>query len=154
MTAPKAVPKAISMVSSATPSTSSTMDKAKMLMMIRMEILNRRDERKFAFTAANSAARAKKLAAKNPKKRMTKATKNRGKKRKKRDMYSCSPAIPSTLMPRRMKPTHATQKTRRLTSSVDDGSAARFNNRVAPAFSESLEKLVRCRMLRASTFNR
>ena len=114
--APKAIPKATSMVCSARPSSSKTIDKTKTMMMLRTARLRSRGEGTFAFTAASRAAREKKLAASSPKNIMNIATNRRGRKRKNLAICSCRPRIPSTLTPSRMKPSQATQKTNRLNS--------------------------------------
>ena len=60
-------------------------------MMVRITVARTRGEGESALTAASSAARAKKLAATNPKKTMNSAANNRGRKRKNLEMYSCKP---------------------------------------------------------------
>ena len=57
------------------------MDKTKMMMMLRTEMLNNRGEGRLAFTEASNIARAKKLAINNPKNRISSETKSRGRKR-------------------------------------------------------------------------
>ena len=122
------------------------------MMMLRTARLKTRGEGIFAFTAANRAAREKKLAASSPKNMINIATNRRGKKRKNLATCSCRPRIPSTLTPSRMKPSQATQKANRLNISVAEGSAALLSSWEAPAFSESLSNLTSRRMLRRTTF--
>src|SRR5271165_4117191 len=93
--APKAIPKATSIVCSARPSSSKAIDNTKTMKMLRRARLKTRGEGTFALTAANRAAREKKLAASSPKNKMNMATNSRGKKRKNLVVCSCRPRIPS-----------------------------------------------------------
>ena len=104
------------------------MDKTKTMMTLRRARLKSRGEGTFALTAARRAAREKKLAASNPKNMMNMATNKRGRKMKNLATCSWRPIIPSTLTPSRMKPSHATQKAKRLNTSVAEGSAALVSN--------------------------
>src|SRR5256886_4663620 len=122
------------------------------IMMVRMvEAISRGDGRS-ALTAASSAAREKKLAPSSPKKNTNRAANSRGKNPKKRATCSCNPTIPSTLTPIKMNPIHATQKTNRLSNSVEEGNAARFSSCAAPASSDSLSKRASRRMVRRIDF--
>src|SRR5262249_35853989 len=125
---PNTMANATSTVCSASPNSSKPMETVRTMMIVRTVELISRGEAKSALTAANSAAREKKLAAKNPKKSTNSATNNLGRKPKNLEMCSCNPTIPSTLTPTRMNPIQATQKTKRLNSSVEEGRAALLSN--------------------------
>src|SRR6476659_3527312 len=124
ISAPKVMPKATTTVRELMLNSSKAMERTNRVIIVRTAQLIMRGDGKFALTAPSSTAREKKLAASNPKNRMKSDTTSRGKNSKNVATCSSNPATPSTLMPTKINPSHAIQKTNRLTSSVSEGSAA------------------------------
>ena len=148
MRAPNTRVNATRTVRSPRPSSSKPMESAKTIIMVRIVKLTRRGEGRSAFTAASNAAREKKLAASSPKKNMNSAANNRGRNPKNCEMCCCRPPMPSTLAPIRMKLIQAIQKIKRLSSSLDGGSAALRRSCEAPACSDSLSNRASRRIVR------
>src|SRR5260370_40887342 len=148
MSDPKVSVNATITVRDPTPSSSNAIETTKRIIIVRIAQLIRRGDGKSAFTAPSKTAREKKLAPKRPKNKMNSAAKSLGRNPKKLVTCCSIPTTPRTLIPSRMNPSHATQKTKRLTSSVNDGNAAPLSNCVAPVCSESLSKRAIFRTLR------
>src|SRR3974377_905938 len=124
MIAPNETEKATRTTPRPRPIRSSAMVMAKSRIKKRTKLLKSRGEREFALTAARRAAREKKLAARTPKRRISRATTNWGNKETKLEISCWRATIPSAFTPTSIKHTHTAQKTIRLIISAGEGRAA------------------------------